>query len=136
MRVATKIARLMGMRKMLTDEQQKQFDEKLDEAINHAGFGSINEEIIPQMLTWLMANAANVVLKYESQEARERVEIEQIELIKKMNNLNSMLHSKKFETLSQIQQQLLREQFVIMTQYDDILTRRLANWDVEDGGEK
>ncbi len=136
MRVATKIARLMGMRKMLTDEQQKQFDEKLDDAISHAGFGSINEEVIPQMLTWLMANAADVVLKYESQEARERVEVERLELIKKMDNLNSMLHSKKFKTLSQIQQQLLSEQFVIMTQYDDVLARRLANWDVEDGGEK
>ena len=60
--------------------------------------------------------------------ARERAESELNELEEKLAKLTNFLHSEKFNSLTNNNQNLLIIQSYIMNQYVDILKARLRNW--------
>lgn len=59
---------------------------------------------------------------------KERVENELNELEEKLAKLTVFLHSEKFNSMTNDNQDLLTIQAYIMSQYVDILKARLCNW--------
>lgn len=61
--------------------------------------------------------------------AKQRVEVELAELIKRKDKLFNYLDMDKFKLLSQTQRDLLCKQYNIMIEYIKVLEDRLNNWE-------
>ena len=61
--------------------------------------------------------------------AKERVEIELNDLKEKITKLNTFRFSVNFSNISDLQQELLKEQVYYMEKYADILIKRLVHWE-------
>ena len=57
-----------------------------------------------------------------------RVRTEHSELSTRIDKLKVFVDSDAFNSLPEIQQQLLRRQFSVMTEYEDILQQRIRAW--------
>jgi len=65
------------------------------------------------------------------QEYQQRVQNERLELVAKLTALQNFLESDKFDVIDPEQQHLLVQQHFVMNLYDDILCKRLAQFNAQ-----
>lgn len=99
------------------------------EVDSEESLSAIEEDLKQEILCcWNWFDVDNMKVKEEVMSAKERVEKEAAELREKIDKLGNFLPTEAFEALSELQKDLLYQQYDIMCAYYKVLCTRIKNW--------